>query len=246
LQPNQKIVLQPKEVSDVRKTLNAHLICVLLGTGALLAGGCEYQAASESKQALRQETRRATAPDQVTEDARFFIYENDRPRALVNAQRMERYETEDSTYTLLHAPAADSSTRIDSSARADSAAGRVTARIFSGPDEDRERASRRAGGRRPRRDSVSAVIRANRIVYHDADRRFDARGRVIVTTPSGKRIESEHLVWREDQKRITTPDFVTITTPTDRIQGYRLRADETFDTYQLGRVTGRVTVEDTP
>ena len=224
---------------------------VLLCGGGLLAAGCEYRAASGTEKTIQQEKKRATAPDQITEDARFFIYENDRPRALVEAARMERYETEDSTYTLLRDPgpppdsSRSDSSRADSS-RSDTTAGRVIARIFSRGKEARDDAQPEEGARRRKRDSVSATIRANRIVYHDEDRRFDARGRVIVTTPGGKHLESEHLVWLEDERRITAPDFVSITTPTDRIQGYRLRADENLDTYQLGRVTGQVTVEQTP
>jgi hypothetical protein len=226
------------------------LMGVLLCGGGLLAAGCEYRAASGTEKTIQQEKKRATAPDQITEDARFFIYENDRPRALVEAARMERYETEDSTYTLLRDPgpppdsSRSDSSRADSS-RSDTTAGRVIARIFSRGKEARDDAQPEEGVRR-KRDSVSATIRANRIVYHDEDRRFDARGRVIVTTPGGKHLESEHLVWLEDERRITAPDFVSITTPTDRIQGYRLRADENLDTYQLGRVTGQVTVEQTP
>lgn len=194
------------------------LLCSLLA-------GCEYRAASEASAALEQETERATAPDQVTGDARFFIYENDRPRALVDAKRMERYEREDSTYTLLHS-------RPDSSlasGASDSTGGRVTARIFA-----------------EKKDSVTATIQSDRLVYRGDEQRFDARGRVVVTTAAGKRLESEHLAWLEEKRRITTPGFVRITTPTDRIQGYGLRADENLDSYQLRRVTGQVTVKEAP
>jgi hypothetical protein len=239
-----------KRLLSRRCAVASALMGVLLCGGGLLAAGCEYRATSGTEKTIQQEKKRATAPDQITEDARFFIYENDRPRALVEAARMERYETEDSTYTLLRDPgpppdsSRSDSSRADSS-RSDTTAGRVIARIFSRGKEARDDAQPEEGVRR-KRDSVSATIRANRIVYHDEDRRFDARGRVIVTTPGGKHLESEHLVWLEDERRITAPDFVSITTPTDRIQGYRLRADENLDTYQLGRVTGQVTVEKTP
>lgn len=191
----------------------------------LLTSGCEYRAGSGTEQALRQEQEEATRPDQVSEDVQFFIYENDRPRALVLAGRMERYAGEDSTYTLLQGSSAGPpGSTADSSGRR-----RVTVRIFGGS-----------------RDSVTATIRANRLVYHDEKRRFDARGRVIVTTAAGKRLESEHLAWHEDERRISTPGFVHITTPDDRIQGYGLRADENLETYHLRRVTGQVTVEEAP
>lgn len=240
----------------------ALLGAVLLGP--LLLGACEYRSsATATQQALHQEQRRATAPDQVSRNVEFSIYENDRPRAVVEAARMERYERKDSTYTILRAPAdsaragstATASTKAGSPAARDSS-GRVTARIYSNSEEasnaseasaERERGSPAArSANAGSKDGVSATIRANRIVYHDAAGRFDARGRVVVTTATGKRLEGEHLAWHEEESRITTPGFVEITTPTDRIQGYGLRADENLASYQLGRVTGQVTVEDAP
>ena len=199
-------------------------VATLVLLGGLLIGACEYRASSEADQTLQQEEKRATAPDQVSEDTRFFIYEEEHPRAVVEAERMERYEREDSTYTLLHGAAPDSSAS-DSSAGGE----RVVARIFG-----------------EKTDSVSATIQANRLVYRDEKRRFDARGRVVVTTADGKRLEGEHLAWLEEKRRITTPGFVRIITPTDRIQGYGLRADEDLETYHLRRVTGQVTVEEAP
>ncbi len=108
----------------------------------------------------------------------------------------------------------------------DSLAGRVTAQLF---DE--------AG------DS-SATVRADRLFYYDRERRFEAQGNVVVVTPEGKRLESEHLAWREDERRVRTPGFVRITTPTERIQGYDLVADENLDNYRIARVTGEVTIEE--
>lgn len=249
--------------------------------GALLLGACEYHSSARDGQALRREQQRATTPDQVSRGVEFAIYENDHPRAVVEAERMERYEREDSTYTILR-PAADSakagSTATAASATtapataapeagraaANDSSGRVTTRIYDSGSEKtagrddvkrptgRERGSSNASSNDSfsngsfSNDSVSATIRADRIVYRDAAGRFDARGQVVVTTASGKRLEGEHLTWHEEEGRITTPGFVEITTPTDRIQGYGLRADENLDSYQLGRVTGQVTVEDPP
>lgn len=239
--------------------------------GALLLGACEYHSSARDGQALRREQQRATTPDQVSRGVEFAIYENDHPRAVVEAERMERYEREDSTYTILR-PAADSakagSTATTapataapeaSRAAANDSSGRVTTRIYDSGSEEtagRDDAKRPTGRERGSsnassndsfsNDSVSATIRADRIVYRDAAGRFDARGQVVVTTASGKRLEGEHLTWHEEEGRITTPGFVEITTPTDRIQGYGLRADENLDSYQLGRVTGQVTVEDPP
>jgi hypothetical protein len=232
---------------------------VLALGSALVLGACEYRS-SEARPDLQREQQRATAPDQVSWDVAFSIYENQSPRAVVEATLMERYEREDSTYTVLRTAAGSTGVgraragpaEAGEAAGRDSSGRRVVARIYrSGSSEDGgEETEQGQGAARgdpeAASDSVSATIRANRIVYHDAAGRFDARGRVMVRTATGKRLEGEHLAWHEEEKRIATPGFVEITTPTDRIQGYDLRADENLDSYRLGRVTGRVTVEDAP
>ncbi len=90
----------------------------------------------------------------------------------------------------------------------------------------------------------SAVVVANVLYYYEADRRFEARDNVIVTTVDNKRLETEHLVWDETERKVTTPGFVRITTPKEQIQGYELDADEDLEHYSLARVTGQVLVEE--
>lgn len=91
---------------------------------------------------------------------------------------------------------------------------------------------------------TSAVLRSNRLIMHEKERRFEAFGNVVVETGQDKALESEHLVWMEDDRLVRTPGFVAIETPTERIQGYSLVADENLETYTLERVTGQVTVEE--
>lgn len=90
----------------------------------------------------------------------------------------------------------------------------------------------------------SATVEADRITYLDDRRRFVAEGRVVVEAVGGRRLEGERLVWDEAARQITSDGFVRITTPTERIQGTRLVADEALETYRLGRITGEVQIED--
>ncbi len=183
---------------------------VALAVLAALAG-CEHRAGTAQEE---QAARAESAPAQVSQDVRFAVYNSGRPRAEIAARRMEQYETEDSTYTLLYG------------APQTPAGGRVVAHLF---DE--------AG------DS-SATITADRLVYREAESRFDARGQVVVETVEGKRLEGEHLSWNEAARTVETPGFVRITTPTDRVQGYGLRANEDLSNYRLANVTGETTLED--
>ena len=90
----------------------------------------------------------------------------------------------------------------------------------------------------------SAVLTSDQVLYYDHDRRFEAQGDVVVVTKEGKRLESEHLLWFENERKVRTPGFVRITTPSERIQGYNLESDEDLATYVLKRVTGMVTMEE--
>ncbi|MEZ4703209.1 MAG: LPS export ABC transporter periplasmic protein LptC [Rhodothermales bacterium] len=90
----------------------------------------------------------------------------------------------------------------------------------------------------------SAVLVADILYYYETERRFESRGNVIVDTYDNKRLETEHLVWDETDRKVTTPGFVRITTPKEQVQGYELDADEDLEHYTLSRVTGQVLVEE--
>lgn len=94
------------------------------------------------------------------------------------------------------------------------------------------------------RGDTSATVRADRLELLDGERRFEARGNVVVLTSTDKELRSEHLVWLEDERMVRTPGFVRIRTPQERVQGYHLEADEDLETYTLRRMAGQVTVED--
>lgn len=91
---------------------------------------------------------------------------------------------------------------------------------------------------------TSSTVEANRLILHEDEDRFEARGNVVATTPDGKTLESEHLVWLEKEREVRTPGFVRITTPKERVEGYNLVADESLETYVLRRITGQVTLEE--
>lgn len=90
----------------------------------------------------------------------------------------------------------------------------------------------------------SATVEAGRLDHLEESRVFVARGDVVVESVTGRRLEGERLVWDEAAREIRSDGFVRITTPTERLQGYRLVADESLDTYRLARITGQVEIED--
>lgn len=90
----------------------------------------------------------------------------------------------------------------------------------------------------------SATVRADSLVFQDQKGVLDAYRNVVVTTEDNKRLESEHLTWHQADRTIRTRRFVRIRTPSEVVQGDGLVADEDLETYQLGRFSAEVDVNE--
>lgn len=90
----------------------------------------------------------------------------------------------------------------------------------------------------------SATVHAARIEFLEDRRLFVASGGVVVESVTQRRLEGERLLWDEAARELRSDGFVRITTPTERLQGYSLVADEALETYRLARITGQVEVYD--
>jgi len=90
----------------------------------------------------------------------------------------------------------------------------------------------------------SATIIADSVVFFGQEGRFEAYGDVSVRTQDQKRLYSEHLTWNQVDRTIRTRRFVRIITPTERVQGNGLVADESLETYQIGRFSAEVEVDE--
>jgi len=240
-------------------------LCLVLW---MVAGmGCSRQSADVADAMPRETTD--GQPQQISWDVRFAIEENGRRRAHLLADRMEHYETEDSSYvlfTMIPDSAATDSTDADVEPEAKEAADTGPERLRReetrleeiGPENtETEDPSRRRGASSSKRidperatayifeeGDSSAVIIAERMMYFADEGRFEAFGNVDVQTVGGKQLATEHLTWKQSSRKIQTRRFVRITTPTEDVQGNGLVADEDLDTYQIGRFTARVDVDE--
>lgn len=90
----------------------------------------------------------------------------------------------------------------------------------------------------------STTIEASEMRFFEADHRFEARGSVVVITSTGRRLETEFLIWREGDRRVVAPGFVRIKSSSEDMQGYGFDADEQLESFSLQRVTGRYYLEE--
>lgn len=91
-------------------------------------------------------------------------------------------------------------------------------------------------------DSLAATVLADRLIHPDDADHYVLTGAVVVTTPTGRRLESDDLTWFEAERKVRTSGFVRIETPTENIQGYNLEADEDLTNYTLRRITGQIEI----
>lgn len=191
-------------------------MAVLAATHVLLVAGCS---ADDRRAQAMEEWEEETRPVSESWDVRYTVSESDPDDG---SSRPRLYMEagymasfeSDSSYTVLQPSGQEAEPR-------------VSAIIFSAETGD-----------------TSAVIAADRIIYRDEHRQFEAEGNVVVDGTEERRLWSERLLWAEADQRLHAPGFVRIQTPTERIEGYDLDADENLDNYVVARVTGEAEIPD--
>lgn len=72
----------------------------------------------------------------------------------------------------------------------------------------------------------------------DRTNNLEAIGNIVVVSDDSTKLETSRLFWNNGTKTIHTPDYVKITSPKERIQGYGMEADQRLRNYKIFRVTG--------
>lgn len=90
----------------------------------------------------------------------------------------------------------------------------------------------------------STTLKANYGVRYETSRRMEAKYNVEVVNATGEKLNTEHLVWDENTKQITSDAFVKITTAKEIIMGKGLRSNQDFTQYEILEITGTIQVED--
>lgn len=86
----------------------------------------------------------------------------------------------------------------------------------------------------------TSILTADSGRVDDATNNLFAFGNVIIRSDSGVILQTEELIWEQATKKIFTEKFVTITSPTEQIQGYGFESDQSMKNYVIFRVSGRI------
>jgi LPS export ABC transporter protein LptC len=91
---------------------------------------------------------------------------------------------------------------------------------------------------------LSHTLKANYAIHYENSRRMEAKYNVELYNKYGEKLNTEHLVWDEGKKKITSDVFVKITTAKEIIMGKGLESNQDFTKYQIKEVTGTIQLKD--
>lgn len=89
-------------------------------------------------------------------------------------------------------------------------------------------------------ENPETTLRANYGVHYPARKRMEVKYNVEVVNKDGEKLNTEHLIWDEAQRKIYSDAFVKITTAKEIIMGKGLESNQDFTQYQIKEVTGTI------
>ena len=90
----------------------------------------------------------------------------------------------------------------------------------------------------------ATTLKADYGVRYELSKKMEVKYNVEVVNVNGEKLNTEHLTWDEQKKKITSDAFVKITTAKEIIMGNGLEANQDFTQYEIKEVTGTIKIED--
>jgi LPS export ABC transporter protein LptC len=90
----------------------------------------------------------------------------------------------------------------------------------------------------------ATTLKADYGVRYELSKKMEVKYNVEVVNVNGEKLNTEHLIWDEQKKKITSDAFVKITTAKEIIMGKGLEANQDFTQYEIKEVTGTIRIED--
>lgn len=90
---------------------------------------------------------------------------------------------------------------------------------------------------------VTSTLTSKYAIRRDGEGIMEARNDVVVVNEKGEKLNTEHLVWNERTQKITSDEFVKITTPDKIIFGKGFEANQNFTNYKIFKISGTITID---
>jgi LPS export ABC transporter protein LptC len=94
------------------------------------------------------------------------------------------------------------------------------------------------------RDKVNSTLTAKFAVRYEGKKQITVRDSVVWISKQGEKLESEELIWDEENERVYSNRYVRITNAKEVIYGYGFEANQDFTEWRIKQVEGRMGVEE--
>ena len=86
----------------------------------------------------------------------------------------------------------------------------------------------------------TTTMRASRGVVNESTYDLRAEGDVVVVSDDSTKLRSERLFWDNRRRLIHTPEFVSVTSSREKVQGRGFESDQRLRNYRIFKVTAQV------
>ncbi len=91
--------------------------------------------------------------------------------------------------------------------------------------------------------NVTSRLQADYAIRYDRELKMEARKNVLVVNEKGDQLNTEHLIWDERTQKLTSDEFVKITTKDEIIYGNGFEANQDFSRYRIFNIKGIISVK---
>jgi len=89
----------------------------------------------------------------------------------------------------------------------------------------------------------TSTLKGDYGVKYEYSQRMEAKRNVEVVNIKGEKLNTSHLFWDGNKKKIVSDTFVKITTATEIITGFGLESNDDFTQYEIKEMSGSTTIE---
>jgi LPS export ABC transporter protein LptC len=89
---------------------------------------------------------------------------------------------------------------------------------------------------------ITSYLTARYAISYENSRVMEAQNNVVIVNERGERLNTDHITWKQNEKRIVSEKFVTITTPDKTMYGDGLESDETFNDWVITKPRGIINI----
>ncbi len=89
---------------------------------------------------------------------------------------------------------------------------------------------------------TKTTLTASKAIKKEKSQTMEVFGNVEVVNAKGEKLNTEHLVWNEGTKKISSNEFVKISTTDKIIFGNGFESNQDFSNYRIFKITGTINI----